>query len=269
MISPKPLAGLAAALAVTLFPSCENQTQVNQLQSEIRTLNDQHTQVSSELNRLKMQINALSKERDTLKQENGKLETELDGAHKSLEQLQKDFNSYRSQYKVGMRSKAPGMSLGSLIADGTTYQQVKIREVTDDALSIIYEGGFKKLAWHSVPDAVRKTFGIEKPGEYVSYVAPKPSSEVPLTRDQKIARRDKEIENLQRQLVQLRIELDEATKAKQNASTLLVKAQQKNLKTTDLERAKNLFDVKIMKLEADKATLESKQKELMHNSLYK
>lgn len=258
-------------VSILALASCkEDQDQINRLQTEIRSLTDQQTLGQSELNRVKAQISSLVKEKDALKEEKTKLEAELEAARKTFEQLQKDFSSYRSQYKLSMRTRGPGMKLGDLVVEGKTYLDVVVKEVTEDLLLVIHNSGPKRFPWSSLPVNVQKLFGIEAPGEYrdVSFNKATTPSAPPATApiEEKIKWHDEEMRRLEEEIGTHESELERIRKARSEAYSVSAQAKAKKIDHVSLDRAVNEYGVKMTKLEAEISSLRKKQKDLMdHN----
>ncbi|MBX7207055.1 MAG: hypothetical protein K1X78_01980 [Verrucomicrobiaceae bacterium] len=262
---PPSIISCIAVLSLLVLAGCrEDQAQIDRLQNEIRTLTDQQTSTQSEINRLKMQINSLGKERDGLKEETGRMEKELESARRTLEQLQKDYASYRSQYKLSMRSRASGMKLGDLVVDGKSYTDVVVKEATEEILSTIHSSGPKKFPWADLPDTVRKLFGIEKPGEYRTISFTRQTSEAaPLSIDEAIRRHDAEMLELQQGIANREADEAKIRKARSEAVSTLSMAKARGVDSGALARTVNVYDMKITTLEAEIRTLRTKQKELI------
>lgn len=248
-----------------LLGSCNSdKEQIDALQNEIRSVSEQQAQALSEANRLKMQYNSLSKERDSLKEEKAKVEAELEQARKAFEQIQKEFASYRSQYKLSMKTRGLGMSLGDFLVDGQTYKNAKVREVTDEMLSVLHDSGTKKFSWDALPESIRRVFGFEKPGEYVTISLPgsrKPDS--PLSIEERIARHDQEVQAIQEKINQLKREATENRRTSLDMRSTRSKSNIKKLPTVEIERAINAFDARQITIQAEIQTLETQQYELL------
>lgn len=257
-----PILALSATAILTLA-SCRDDGRVGQLQEEIQSLNDQHNQMLGELNRLKSQLDALGKERDLLKDERTKLDAELESAHKTLNQLQKDFASYRAQYRLSMRERAPGMSLEDFVVDGKSYRKVKVREATEELLAVTHDTGPAKFPWHTLPLTIRRIFGIEEPGEHVMviYGRSQPST-ASVGSDDKFREHSSRILDLQMKIGEIQKDLKTlADEERENRKALSI-ARDKKLPVVDLQRASNAFTVKRVQLEAELKQLRKKQDDL-------
>ncbi len=256
-----------AATTLLALASCQDDAQINRLQEEIRTLTDQQGQTQSELTRMKMQLNSLGKEKDTLKEDKSRLEAELEGARKTLEQMQKDFASYRSQYKLSMKTRAPGLPLGDLLVDGKAYVNVKVREATDELLTVIHDTGTQKFAWNILPDRVQKLFGVEAPGEFVTIsIKRAPESQVALSVDQRITVHDAKVLDLEQRISTLESEISNIGKAEKENHVAISTSNLKQLDTVNLRRAGNALAVKRTQLEAEISGLKKRQDQLMREN---
>lgn len=250
-----------------LLSSCNNdKEQIDMLQNEIRSVSEQQAQAQSEANRLKMQFNSITKERDGLKEEKAKLEADLEQARKALEQIQKEFANYRSQYKLSMKTRGVGMSLGDLLVDGQTYRNAKVRDVTDDILNVIHESGTKKFSWDNVPENIRRVFGFEKPGEFVTITLPGTrKAEAVLSTEERIARHDEQVQSIQGKINQLKREVIENRKTSGEMRMTRSRSESKKLPTVEIDRAINAIEAKQITIEAEIQTLERQQYELLKN----
>lgn len=263
-LSTRLLHCVLPVLSVLTLPGCKDDEHINQLQEEIRTLSDQQGQAQSELNRLKSQMNAIGKERDAMKEERAKLEAETESLKKALDQLQKDYATYRSQYKVSMRGKAPGMSLGNLVVEEKEYRNVTVREATETLLSVIHDAGTQKFEWPVLPDAIQRLFGIEKPGEYVviNYSNVAPTSEN-LSMEEKIKRHDAKMLELQKKIADLQTELTTLGQAERENRKAISDGKYKGLDIVKLQTAANAYSIKRTQLEFEARQQKKIQEDLL------
>lgn len=257
-----PILALSATVILTLA-SCRDDEHIGRLQQEIQTLSDQHNQTLGELNRLKTQLDSLGRERDALKDERAKLDAELESAHKTLNQMQKDFASYRAQYRLSMRERAPGMSLEDFELDGRPYRKVKVREATEDLLAITHDTGPAKFPWKSLPLTIRKIFGIEEPGEYVMiFYGREQTARQTATADERAMEHDSRILELQMKIGAIQNDLKSLADEERENRKALSTARDKKLPVVDLQRAANAFSVRRLQLEAELKQLRSQQDDL-------
>ena len=251
-------------LAILTLPSCKDDEHLSQLQEEVRTLSDQQNQARSETNRLKAQLDSLGKERDALKADRARLDAEVETLRKTLDQLQRDFTDYRSKYRISMREKAPGMDLGDIVVDGRTYRKVKVREATEDLLSILHDSGLQKFAWNVLPVEIRKLFGLEEPGEHVmiNYAAKKTEASPP-SLDEMVKRRDAELMDIQKQIGGTQSELKNIAAEERYLRKAISDAKYKKLDDVNLKRALNALSVKRTRLDFEERRLKAQRDELL------
>lgn len=252
---------IALAVAVTLIASCRDEHHLQALQDEVRALTERQSKAQSELNRIKTQLNAVSKERDQLKQDKATLEADLETARKSLESLQKNFAAYKSQYKLGMQQRAPGMSLGSLMVEGKNYQNVKVRESSDQLLAVIHDGGSAKFAWSSLPDPIQRLFG-QSPDD-----APDGSNGSPDEAAEPAAVFEAEMLNLEKQIGEgnHQIKLILQDMQKNSAAAIEARVRKDDQRLLTLEQAKRAYETQLMKARAEIKTLTERQQSLMRS----
>lgn len=255
---------LLPVLALLALTSCRDDEHIDQLQKEVRSLSDQFNQSQGELNRLKTQLNSIGKERDVLKEERARLDADLEAARKTLDKLQKDFATYRSQYRISMMKRAPGLGLGDFEVDGKTYRKVKAREATEEQLSVMHDSGTQKFAWSVLPDPIRKLFGIEKPGEFVmiNYSTTSEKS-APLSREEQAKRHEGEVLEGQKQISAVQLELKNLAAEERANRKAIADARNKGLDTVDLQRKANAYSVKRAQLEHVERQLKQKLGELL------
>jgi len=252
-------------LATLVLASCnKDDGQIARLQDELRSLGDQQNLSQSELSRLKSQLNSLGKERDTLKAEKATLEADLESARKMLDQMQKDFKTYREQYKLGMKTKAPGLPLGDFMVDGKSYQKVKVLEATDELLSILHGSGTSKFPWSSVPDNICRLFGHEKPGEFpvITFAFATTGSQEPSLKE-RIEQHDAHMVELQKEISALQSELKILGKSETDARKALATAKYKKLETVKIESARNAYSAQRIQIEARLRSLKKSQAEFI------
>ncbi len=255
-------------MVVSLVLSSCNQddSQSALLREEIKALEDRQTQAQGELSRLKLQMNTITKEKDVLKEQNIKLEADLDAAGKALENLEKEFTSYRSQYKLSIRERAPGMSIGNFVADGKTFMNVKVRQVTEDMIAFLHDAGTDKVRWESLPQNLQDMFAYEKPGQsrYVTRfasisAAPKNATSARAMFDSKVAAQRKQIAEMSAEVQMVRREIAETNRVSYDAKN-------RKMDALDLERGRNALSARLIQLEAELRIEETKLRYLMRDA---
>ena len=150
------------AAGVMLLSSCQDDAQIRMLGDQIRALESSQAQSKAEMNRLQLQMRSVQAERDKLKEEKDKLQSQLDEATKALESVQKDFADYKNQYKLSIRRRAPGMELDMVEVDGKKYDKVKVRELTDTALTFMHQAGTMSVPLSQLKPDMQARLGYEK-----------------------------------------------------------------------------------------------------------
>jgi len=264
---------LSLAITLILAGCREDMSKIQSLQDEIRAVEEKEFKSRQELTRLKNQVSSMEAERDKLKEDKTKLESEVEAAKKGLETMKKQFEDYKSQYKISIRKRAPGMMLGDMVVDGRSYKNVKIREVQDDGIYIGHEGGLTNVKWSQVPEALRFTLAQSDPSpireskEEMTYQTSQIASapEKKLTREdhQKlIAEHESYVSEIETQLKEHNKEILDLKKEMSMNQAARTQAMRKNLPVVDIELAINACQVKITQLESEVDFLEVKKRGL-------
>ncbi len=152
------LLGLGGALALS---SCQDDAQLRVLNDQIRALEAAQGHAKAEMNRVQMQMRSLQTERDKIKEERDKLEAQIDEARKALDSIQKDFDDYRAQYKLSIRKRAPGMELEVVEVDGKRFENVRIRELTEDSMIFMHGAGTMSVNLSQLKPEMQRRLGYE------------------------------------------------------------------------------------------------------------
>jgi chromosome segregation ATPase len=200
-------ATIASSLALMLC-QCDDggaNIKIKGLKDELDQLNHQHYDTQQQVSRLQSQIEASRAERKKLEDEKAKVEVERESARKDLQQLQRDFETYKTKYKLSMRQRAPGLEVGNFTsADGKSYQRVVLKEITDTQVNFTHDGGIMKLHYKDLPESLQDMLGFlieDKPvvSHDVSMLTPKQQNL------QARAARDTAVTNMEDVLSKLRL----------------------------------------------------------------
>lgn len=236
------------------------------LQEEVRLIGEMQRDAQSEASRLSSQIQVLTAEKERLRLENAKLMEAMETLRKESTQLQKDFDAYRQNYKTTMRTRGVGMNLGTLVVNGTTFNEVVCRQVTEEHLAVMHSTGPAKFTWEKVPDMVRVKFGIEKPGEYpqrnFETVAPVTTT---LSYDVEVSNFDKAMVDSMVRYQMLSRERSDLTRETIKLKNALAIQKRKGGETTELSMKMNVADVKAAKINAELNAIRLYQSGLLNN----
>jgi septal ring factor EnvC (AmiA/AmiB activator) len=152
---------LPLAFALSACDSSDN-GRAKTLQGEIDALTQKQFEAQQAAKRLEGQIEASRAERAKLEEERDKVSAERDAAKKQVEQMQKEFDNYKSLYKVSIRRRAPGMKLEDFAIDGTTFQQVTLLELTDSLINFTHNTGVKKVELKKLPFHLQAILGFSE-----------------------------------------------------------------------------------------------------------
>ncbi len=255
-----PLLPVAAAF---LLSSCGQQQQIEILQTEISRNKRAMTELQDDMNRLQTQVKALTGERDKLKEGKAQLEAGIDKARQELEAVKKSFENYRSQYRVSMKTRAPGMALGELVVAGRSYTEVKVKEATDDTLCFLHSTGTEKMEWKALPPRIQQLFGQDVRAIEESLLPQEPPPGAPI--QQRIAWFDAHMHHFQQEIGELERDLEGANDDYRKNQSTISKLNYNKQDTTAQERARGAFEVKIQRIKADIKTIEDKQRKMMSN----
>lgn len=155
-----PVIALASSLALS---ACTDQTSARKasaLETELEQQEQLLGKTRQDLHRLEARIDATERENSTLREQKTKVEAERDATLKDIEKLRKDFERYKVQYKLSMKTRAPGLHLEDFSADGVEYRHVTIKEFTDTQLTISHDFGVGKLKLAALPEPLRDFLGL-------------------------------------------------------------------------------------------------------------
>lgn len=178
--------------------------------------------------------------------------------------MQKDFNTYREKYKVGMRTRTQGMNLGTLTVKGNTYNEVVAKESTDELISVMHSSGFAKIPWKDLPDDLRRQFGIENPGEFVQRdFGSSQSIGEGSTFEEKVVLYDKQMLAAQTAIQNLNAQYSEAMKVNTQLASKISRATLLKEDAVELKKSKNINDAKLTSLRTQIMNLTKSQNELL------
>jgi hypothetical protein len=247
-----------------LLTSCQDEEKLERLQEEIKQMGEVQRETDSQINQFKSQIDTLNADRKRIEDENSKLKEALESVRKEAGQLQKDFNSYREKYKLGMRARTQGMNLGTVTVKGTQYYDVVGKESNDEIISVMHSSGFIKFAWKDMPDEIRRHFGIENPGDYAQRnFGSAPISVEPKTFEERVALHDKLMLETQTKIQNLKEEHSSAMEVHAQLVNKIGRAKLNNEDNVELNRSKNINDAKLTNLKTQILNLSRAQSELM------
>ncbi len=162
-MSSRPLVPVIALAACLSLPGCTDRASARKA-SALEAELEQHEQLLSkarqDLHRLESKIDAAERENSTLREQKDKVEADRDAALKDIEKLKKDFEHYKVQYKLSMKTRAPGMHLDDFSIEGTAYRHVVVKEFTDTQLTISHDFGVGKLKLAMLPEPLRDFLGL-------------------------------------------------------------------------------------------------------------
>ncbi|MCB1224916.1 MAG: hypothetical protein KDK99_03805 [Verrucomicrobiales bacterium] len=150
------------AVFLLSLSACEDRAQIDALNNQVRVLESAQNKAKEDLARVQLQMRTLQKERETIKEEKEKLQQQLDEAKQNLDDVKGEFQTYKQQYKLSIRERAPGMSLGNLEIAGREYRNVKIRELSEVQIAVMHDAGTASFAVADLPENIQGMLAIEK-----------------------------------------------------------------------------------------------------------
>jgi len=228
------------------------------LRDEIDQLSHQNYETQQQVDRLNSQIKAARTEKAKLEEEKAKVEAEREAANKKVDQLQRDFESYKAKYKLSMKTRAPGLNVADFTsADGKTYQHVVLREITDTHVNFTHDAGIMKLHYKMLPESLQDMLGY-----LIELKAPEPRDVSKLTAKQFNASlrsdRDERQTEVESKLKDLRAQKEQLTRNLNTArinQDSVVRNGGTGIKEGKLleqfELANKQLDAEIMRIEVD------------------
>lgn len=68
------------------------------------------------------------------------------------------FAAYKRDYRKRVRAKAPGMELGEVVAGTRTYQDARVKEVTDTHIALMHQSGTTRIPLSQAPLELQDLF---------------------------------------------------------------------------------------------------------------
>lgn len=135
----------------------ESEDQIRELNKRIDTVLGDLSEAEKELSRAREAAEAL----EEAKAESEAKGREIDELKEALEALRQEFDGYREKYSERKRSELRGRRLERLeLADGAVHLNVTVREISEDAMSVIAETGILRVEASQLADP--RQFGMEK-----------------------------------------------------------------------------------------------------------
>jgi len=146
-----------------LLGGCRDEAQIRMLGDQIRALEGNEKQRAQELEALKVQIQGLEEERAQLREEREAMLPKVEAAEEALKALQEQFAAYKAQYKLSIRKRAPGMELGLVEVLGKRFEQVRVRQLTEEALIFAHATGTTSVPLSQLKPELQTRLGYEAP----------------------------------------------------------------------------------------------------------
>ena len=230
---------LLGIFSVTLLCQCEDKgvaVKIKGLRDEIDELSHLNAKVESDRRRIESQIETIKADKQKLEAEKARLETERESANKRLEEIKAEFERYKAQYKLSMKKRAPGLKIEDFAsADGKTYADVVLKEITDTGIHFGHRDGTMRLETKQLPEKLQTLLGllIDAPvNAGTSAVAATPR-QINLRRS---ADRDVTIKAAEAKAADLRKQRSKALSAAQDTRIAIDNATKENQPTADLRR---------------------------------
>lgn len=259
---------LALTCSTLLLTQCDDgsvNAKIKGLRDEIEQLNHQNYETQQQVTRLQSQIEASRTEKKKLEEEKVKVEADREAAAKQLDQLKRDFETYKSKYKLSMRERAPGMKVEDFTsAEGKPYKNVVLKEINESQVNFTHEGGIMRLHFTQLPLALQDLLGFliqDKPQpKEVKILTPRQqNNQARIDHELEVSAAEKALEKLRLQKEALTRKLSDAraieSKAQDNGSSG-IKEHDAVLK---LEHVIKQVEGEILKAELDVHEVRSRQ----------
>lgn len=248
--------GLTAVLAsCLLLTGCQDEAQIRALSDQIRSLESLQGQSKAELNRLQIQMRSLQIERDKIKEERDKLQSQIDEAQKALEAIRKDFEEYKQQYRLSIRQRAPGMELDQLEIDGKTFENIRIRALTEDSLTFLHSAGTMSVNLSQLKPEMQERFGYQAAMPVMAFKSGTGAKDIEREARQvedRLTQIKTEMGNLQRKLSEMNLAVHNEAR-KENGGN-----------PTPFRETAAAIRVKLNELEVEHQALNNRSRELLH-----
>ncbi len=143
----------------------EKQQEADQANANSLALKSQMTALKSELDRAKEKSNLPEGAKTAYPEANSSAHSNEEAAklREQLRELSRQFEEYKSKYKVSIRQRASGLKLEDFSAGGRKYTGVSVRALDDTSVSILHNEGLAKLDAASLPDQVATMLAFRQP----------------------------------------------------------------------------------------------------------
>jgi hypothetical protein len=140
---------------------CRDEKQLRLLGEQIRAMERVEAQSATQIEELKKQVRALEDEGRQLKEEGEAMLPKVKAAEEALKVLQEEFAKYKSQYKLSIRKRAPGMELEEVEVQGKRFEHVKVRQLTEEALIFVHGNGTTSVPLSQLKSELQTRLGYE------------------------------------------------------------------------------------------------------------
>jgi septal ring factor EnvC (AmiA/AmiB activator) len=232
-----PLVFIAPFLLLT---ACDDgrSGQAKALRDEVEQLTKHHYEAQQAAKRLQSQLDAAKKETTRLEDAVKKAEDEHEGTKKELEQIRKDFETYKSKYKVSVRNQVPGLRIADFAALGKSYEKVVATQFTDELIAFNHSAGTGKVRIVDLPDVVRDVLGLTEVHQVIYREPVEDARPLSKSKQQELKKRaiEAELHEVDKQMRAMRDELYATQREIGSASQELSRLKYQNRETFQQER---------------------------------
>lgn len=187
-----------------------------------------------------------------------------DAAKKELEQVKKDFDAYKSKYKVSIRNRVPGLQLQDFAVAGRLYQGVVAMQFTDEFLGIKHSAGTAKVALADLPEIVQNILGLTGVHDALPDVVAQAAQPVSSSKSREKARLeiDGQLAELSEQSRKIRDQMLVIEKRLRELSIQMSVAKANKRETFAAENEQQNLNLRLNQLEAELVSLDVNRHEV-------
>ncbi len=164
------------AVSALMLTSCGNSplSRTKELRAEIDQINKNYFEAQQASKRLQSQLDAARGERQKLEEALKKVEEEREASKQEVERVKREFDTYKSKYKVSVLERVPGLWMPDFMVGATEYHGVQVTAMDSEMIAFHHDAGLGKLRLGDLPGLARDYLGLSA----VHEVSVQPAGEV-------------------------------------------------------------------------------------------
>lgn len=152
---------ITIALTGCAMLSCAPRRDLEALQQKVESLESTRREVQAEVRELKTVLSRITSQREALSAAHREMGTELVQTLADTKAVEAAFLMYRAAYRESIQARARGMHIADFWTDNRLYQNVKIQQLTDHAVSFVHKDGSSKLPLSKLPEDLQQLFAYQ------------------------------------------------------------------------------------------------------------